>query len=66
MFVPDRAMRPLQWDDVAARTGWPLPAMPPEALEAEADEVQTLRRFIDPGGLLAAQRTWPQPMLEPS
>jgi glutaconate CoA-transferase subunit B len=64
MFVPDRAMRPLQWDDVAARTGWPLPATPPEAFEAEAEEVQTLRRFIDPGGLLAAPRTWPQPTRE--
>jgi hypothetical protein len=31
-----------------------MPAVPPEAFEAEADEVRTLRRFIDPGGLLAA------------
>jgi hypothetical protein len=50
-------MRPLQWDDVTARTGWPMPAVAPEAFEAEADEVQTLRRSIDPGGLLAARRT---------
>jgi glutaconate CoA-transferase subunit B len=57
MFVPARAMRPLQWDDVIARTGWPIPAAPPEAFEAEAEEVQTLRRFIDLGGLLAAGRT---------
>ena len=57
MLVPERAMRPLQWDEVTARTGWPLPAMPPEAFEAQADEVQTLRRWIDPGGLLAAGRT---------
>src|ERR1700691_5610174 len=57
MLVPDRAMRPLRWDDVAARTGWPLPATPPEAFEAEAGEVQSLRRFIDPGGLLAGRRT---------
>ena len=57
MFVPARTMRPLDWNDVAARTGWPLPAVPPEPFEAEADEVQTLRCFIDPGGLLAARRT---------
>ena len=57
MLVPERTMRPLQWEDVTARTGWPMPAMPPEAFEAEADEVQTLRRSIDPGGLLAARRT---------
>jgi glutaconate CoA-transferase subunit B len=66
MLVPDRVMRPLRWDDVAARTGWPLPAAPPEAFEAEAGEVQTLRRFIDPGGMLAGRRTWPRPMLEPA
>ena len=53
-FVPARAMRPLDWPDVTARTGWPMPAGPPEAFEAESDEVATLRRFIDPGGLLAA------------
>jgi hypothetical protein len=34
-----------------------MPAMPPEAVEADADEVQALRRSIDPGGLLAARRT---------
>ena len=53
MFVPARAMGPLEWDDVIARTGWPMPPGPPEAFEAEADEIRTLRRFIDPGGLLA-------------
>jgi glutaconate CoA-transferase, subunit B len=53
-FVPARAMRPLDWEDVTARTGWPMRAVPPEAFEAEAGEVRTLRRFIDPGGLLAA------------
>jgi hypothetical protein len=31
-----------------------MPAVQPEAFEAEADEVRTLRRFVDPGGLLAA------------
>jgi glutaconate CoA-transferase subunit B len=53
MFVPARAMGPLEWDDVIARTGWPMPPEPPETFEAEADEIRTLRRFIDPGGLLA-------------
>jgi glutaconate CoA-transferase subunit B len=57
MFVPARTMRPLEWDDVAARTSWPLPATPPEPFEAEEDEIQTLRRFIDPGSLLAARCT---------
>ena len=57
MFVPACAMRPLAWDDVIARTGWALAATPPEAFEADADEVRTLRRFIDPGGLLGARRT---------
>jgi glutaconate CoA-transferase, subunit B len=57
MFVPARAMRPLDWDDVIARTGWPMPSAPPEAFEAEEDEVHTLRRRIDPRGLLAARRT---------
>jgi len=40
---------------VMARTGWPLPAAPPEPFEADAGEVRTLRRFVDPGGLLAAR-----------
>jgi glutaconate CoA-transferase, subunit B len=57
MFVPARVMRPVEWDDVMARTGWLMPATPPEAFEPEADEVRTLRRFIDPGGLLAARCT---------
>jgi hypothetical protein len=40
---------------VMARTGWPLPTAPPEPFEADAGEVRTLRRFVDPGGLLAAR-----------
>jgi glutaconate CoA-transferase, subunit B len=61
MFVPARVLGPLEWDDVIARTGWPVPPGPPEAFEAEADEVRTLRRFVDPGGLLADRGTSPQP-----
>ncbi len=57
MFVPARVLGPLEWDDVIARTGWPVPPGPPEAFEAEADEVRTLRRFVDPGGLLADRGT---------
>jgi glutaconate CoA-transferase, subunit B len=53
-FVPDRAMSTADWADVQARTGWPLPAPPPAPFAAEPDEVATLRRFVDPGGLLAA------------
>jgi glutaconate CoA-transferase, subunit B len=53
-FVPERTLRPVPWDDVRARTGWPLPAVPPEPFEALPEEVGTLRRYIDPGGLLAA------------
>jgi len=56
-FVPDRAMSTAAWDDVRARTGWPLPAEPPEAFEALPEEIRTLRRSIDPGGLLAAPNT---------
>jgi glutaconate CoA-transferase, subunit B len=56
-FVPDRAMSTAEWDDVRARTGWPLPAAPPEPFEADPDEVRTLRRSVDPGGLLAARAT---------
>jgi glutaconate CoA-transferase, subunit B len=52
-FVPDRAMSTADWGDVRARTGWPLPAAPPEPFEADPDEVRTLRRVVDPGGLLA-------------
>ena len=55
-FVPAQTMRRLDWNDVMARTGWPLPAVPPEPFEAEADEVRTLRRCVDPGGLLAAMQ----------
>jgi len=54
-LVPAQMMRPLDWDDVIARTGWPLPAAPPEPFEADAGEVRTLRRFVDPGGLLVAR-----------
>jgi glutaconate CoA-transferase, subunit B len=53
-FAPDRAMRPVPWDEVRARTGWPLPDIPPEQFTAEPDEIRTLRRSVDPGGLLAA------------
>jgi len=53
-FVPERTLRPAPWDDVRARTGWSLPAGPPEPFEALAEEVATLRRYIDPGRLLAA------------
>jgi glutaconate CoA-transferase subunit B len=56
-FVPDRAMSAADWADVRARTGWPLPAAAPEPFAALPDEVRTLRRFIDPGGLLAARDT---------
>jgi glutaconate CoA-transferase subunit B len=54
-LVPDRAMSAAAWDEVRARTGWPLPAAPPEPFEADPGEVRTLRRFIDPCGLLAAR-----------
>jgi glutaconate CoA-transferase, subunit B len=53
-FVPDQALRPAGWDEVRGRTGWPLPATAPEPFAAQPDEVRTLRRFVDPGGLLAA------------
>jgi glutaconate CoA-transferase, subunit B len=53
-FVPDRVMSAAGWDDVRARTGWPLPGTPPAPFAAEPDEVAALRRFVDPGGLLAA------------
>jgi glutaconate CoA-transferase, subunit B len=53
-LVPERVMRPVPWDEVRARTGWPLPAEPPEPFAAEPDEIRTLRRCVDPGGLLAA------------
>jgi len=52
-FVPARAMGSGGWDDVIARTGWPMPSEPPQAFEVEEDEVRTLRRVVDPGGLLA-------------
>jgi glutaconate CoA-transferase, subunit B len=54
-FVPSRTMSTADWADVRTRTGWPLPAGPPEPFEALPDEVGTLRRFIDPGGLLAGR-----------
>jgi glutaconate CoA-transferase, subunit B len=57
LFTPGRMLRPVPWDDVRARTGWPLPAGPPEAFEALPEEIRTLRRFIDPGGLLATPDT---------
>lgn len=57
IFLPDRAMSSAAWDDVRARTGWPLPAAPPEPFEADPDEVAALRRTVDPGGLLTAPDT---------
>jgi glutaconate CoA-transferase, subunit B len=57
LFAPERMLRLVPWDDVRARTGWPLPAEPPEAFAALPEEIRTLRRFIDPGGLLAAPNT---------
>src|SRR6185437_4292407 len=53
IFVPARAMGSGGWDDVIARTGWPMPPEPPQAFEVVQDEVRTLRQFVDPGGLLA-------------
>jgi glutaconate CoA-transferase, subunit B len=53
-FAPDRAMSAAAWDDVRARTGWPLPAAPPPPFEADPGEVRALRRLVDPDGLLAA------------
>jgi glutaconate CoA-transferase subunit B len=57
IFVPDLTMRPVAWADVRARTGWPLPAVPPRPFEADPDEIRTLRRSVDPGGLLTARDT---------
>jgi glutaconate CoA-transferase, subunit B len=59
VLVPDRAMSQAAWGDVQARTGWPLPAAPPEPFQADPDEVRTLRQFVDPGGLLAEIDTHP-------
>jgi glutaconate CoA-transferase subunit B len=52
ILVPARAMSTAAWADVRDRTGWPLPAGPPEPFEADPDEIRTLRRSVDPGGLL--------------
>ena len=57
LFVPERTLRPAPWDDVRARTGWPLPAVPPEPFEELPEEVRTLRHFVDPGGMLTAPNT---------
>ena len=54
LFAPECVLRPVPWDDVRARTGWPLPAAPPEPFEADPGEVRALRRLVDPDGLLAA------------
>jgi len=53
VLMPDRLLHNVEWTDVVARTGWKIPDQPPERFEARADEIELLRKSIDPMGLLA-------------
>jgi glutaconate CoA-transferase, subunit B len=61
MFRPDSAgammpglrLRPVDWADVLGRTGWPIPSEPPPIFDPAADEIEFLRRYVDPAGLLS-------------
>jgi glutaconate CoA-transferase, subunit B len=51
-FRPALVLREQDWADVVARTGWPLDPQPPASFTPEPEEIELLRRHVDPGGLL--------------
>jgi glutaconate CoA-transferase subunit B len=51
-FVPSVSLSPLDWAGVVARTGWVMPPEPPPRFTATAEELDVLRRSVDPCGLL--------------
>jgi glutaconate CoA-transferase subunit B len=57
-FRPHSVHAGNDWPDVRQRTGWQLPECPPPpSEEPTADEVDLLRRAVDPEGLLRRQRS---------
>jgi glutaconate CoA-transferase subunit B len=53
VMAPSVRLQPVDWADVGRRTGWPIPPEPPPVFEAEPDEVEFLRHYVDPAGLLS-------------
>jgi glutaconate CoA-transferase subunit B len=53
ILTPVQLLRPVDWEDVRRRTGWKLAPTPPELASATGEELDLLRRAVDPGGLLA-------------
>jgi len=53
VLEPVQLLHPVDWDDVCRRTGWALPPAPPGVETPTGDEIDLLRRAVDPGGLLA-------------
>ena len=52
VLEPEWILRDVDWTKVRERTGWVLPDERPEVLRPSDEEVELLRRFVDPGGLL--------------
>jgi glutaconate CoA-transferase, subunit B len=53
VLTPVQLLRPVDWEDVRGRTGWELGPTPPGVEMPTDDEIDLLRRAVDPGGLLA-------------
>jgi len=57
LLTPDLILGDADWDDVVQRTGWSMPDVPPDRFEPQPREIELLRRYVDPGRLLATDRT---------
>jgi glutaconate CoA-transferase subunit B len=53
VMAPVHLLQPAVWDDISRRTGWALRPTPPDVQTPTGDEIDLLRRAVDPGGLLA-------------
>jgi glutaconate CoA-transferase subunit B len=54
VMTPVHLLRSADWEDIRQRTGWALCPTPPDVATPTDEEIDLLRRAIDPGGLLAA------------
>jgi glutaconate CoA-transferase subunit B len=53
VLLPAYLLRAADWDDIRQRTGWALGPTPPDVVAPTREEIDLLRRTVDPGGLLA-------------